>query len=626
MPKSDPWLGHKTKTCAVVGNSGTLVVSFAFFFAFTFFFFFFFFFLQLGNVSSSLTGDFKKGLELGSLIDSCDHVYRVNFPPVYTEFKKDIGTRTTHMFLSQRTSEMASSATSTLFDRFKSAAIVMQAQTLQQYHAFKTLRHSDHNVFVLGHELGFLAWNITNRLVKSVEKRQMPSTGLIALLAAMVNCETVHAIGFGDVPQLGKYWDSVGDIAKQVNRQKQVEYVLEEFWIRTATLGELYGVDAHYERLYNANKQLSLKMHTNTRQPPICWKDYVDEKALVGSTQTWNVFLANCGAPASDGLANAPTAAASTEPTTTVLPTLTSYFLTAPVNTGAWHTLSPTPVGQGEYDPDPPTTTHHKFHSVPLEDHLGNAPPVDVPHGDAPEVTDAPPALSFAQALPLSPSAAKKPLTSVGNVNNEWPECAASNASALQLMAQTQCDSSASLCIEHAGVLENLCACYESWSYCYKSAKCGWTPLIGCANLVQQRHPCQPYNCWTGKQLNKDGEDRNEGFVALGGGVGLGGEGGLNGSSGWSAGAQLQMISFMLVFMGLGMLGVRAMRQRGIITDTWRVDSARLRSQWRELFPNVNVNSAVSAVRATVPSMTVRPPRPGHRGGAPVDDAEESKA
>jgi hypothetical protein len=533
-------------------------------------------------------------------------VYRVNFPPVYTEFKKDVGTRTTHMFLSQRATE-AAIASGTQFDHFKSAAVVMQAQTLQQYHAFKSLRHSDHNVFVLGHELGYLAWNITNRLVKSPEKRQMPSTGLIALLAAMVNCETVHAIGFGDVPSLGKYWESVGDIAKQVNREKLVEYLLEEFWIRTASLGEFYGVDGAYGRLYEP--KATLKMHTNTRQPLVCWKDYVDEKALVGSLKTWDVYYTSCAPPSAQAVTVAP---ASTAPLT-----LPSFQLTAPVNTGPWHTLAPTP--HQDFDPAPGTTTHRKYHNSNANDETTvPAPPAAT---DAP--TPEPPALTFAQELP--PLDVKKPLTAVGNVNNEWPVCGM-NATGLQLMAQTQCDGSATLCIEVAESLENLCACYESWSYCYKSAKCGWTPLIGCANLISQRHACVPYNCWTGKQLTKDGEDRNEGFMKLGSGVGIGGEGGLSGASGWSAGAQLQMISFMLVFMGLGMLGVRSMRQRGIITDTWRVDTARLRHGWRELFPNVNVSSAVNAVRGMAPSAAPRPPRAGQRSGAPNDDAEESKA
>lgn len=515
-------------------------------------------------------------------------MYRVNFPPLYVEYAKSVGTRTTHMFLSSKASEAG--FTSGSYDKFKSVAIVMQAITVEQFHAWKSLRHGDHNVYLLGHSVGFLAWNVTNRLSKSERKLQLPTTGLIALMAAITECEEVHAIGFGDVPSLGKYYSSVGDKLKQATREKQIEYVIEEFWMRAASLGALLAVPDEFKKFFSHNVQV--KMHTNALEPPVCWDDYIDSTVLSGNA-AWEVFQTSCvteppGAPspATHAPLTAPVNLGWMSPPTP-RPPFTPVPLTAPVVTGITNQPTPAPA-KAPKTPKPPRPT------------------------DAP--TPEPPALTFAMPLPVVAMAEKKPLSAVGNVENKYGECA-NNASALQLMGVAQCDVSASLCIEHALSLETLCSCYEAWNYCYKGSQCGWTPLIGCANLAFNRLPCVPYNCWTGKRLAKDGTELQEGFVALGLDTGNG-VGGLSGESGWTAAAQLQLASFLLVFVGVAVLGVRALRQRGVITDGWRLDTARLRAGWRQLFPNVSVASALSAVRAAAP-----PARAADRG-----DPEESKA
>lgn len=84
------------------------------------------------------------------------------------------------------------------------------------------------------------------------------------------------------------------------------------------------------------------------------------------------------------------------------------------------------------------------------------------------------------------------------------------------LMGKSQCDQSAAACISFASDLTSVCACYESWDYCYVSLRCGWTPLIGCEGLEMIGTDCTPYNCWSGKIIGNDGVDLPSDAAQLG--------------------------------------------------------------------------------------------------------------
>mmetsp|Transcript_10662 Transcript_10662/g.17792 ORF Transcript_10662/g.17792 Transcript_10662/m.17792 type:complete len:564 (+) Transcript_10662:22-1713(+) len=508
LPSNDPFVEKTVEKCAVVGGSASL-----------------------------------KGQYYGAQIDSMDHVYRVNFNPVLKQYKNDVGKKTTHWFLDHHVTIQSEKDGN--YDLNKDKTIIIQAQVLNYFQLFERVQSQNPNVYVLGRILGGVAWNVANHFAIQQDNAQVASTGLVAVLAALVQCKDVHVYGFGDVPGLGRYWQSVGERSQALSLEKKTEYAIEEFfvrWMANAAKDDL--VDGVLSQAFEKDKHLlpyisakRVVFHHSDDVTRVCFKKFISQSELHGDALATQILNRPCGSQ----------------------PTLSIYGTTrAPGATLNW--------GNHEGNKVAPTP------QVRISQLHTRAP--------TPMLTRVSPTPANWRDLPDE----EKPIRNVGHVDNSYPPCD-KGADTARLMAKSLCDASAAPCLKHAATLDVLCNCYESWDYCYKGIKCGWTPVIGCQGLESQGTECIPYNCWTGKILDENGKDEGDYVSSINK---LNTDSKSTGKHSRNAWGELQLVAFLLVIAMVAFLTVRYLRKKGIITQNWRWD-------WQKLTQNKATNESLNA-------------------------------
>jgi hypothetical protein len=160
-----------------------------------------------------------------------------------------------------------------------SDCIRAQAHTVDYFQIFQRLASSESlKLHLLGDNVHTLAWTIANELARHQSQTQMPSTGMLALLAALVACEQVDVYGFGDVPHIGRYWQTrdqhtAGDDAPA----KVYEFAIEEYLVRVLDAEDFAILPATFDT--TLRRAASVTFRHNALLAPVCFDRYIAEAA-----------------------------------------------------------------------------------------------------------------------------------------------------------------------------------------------------------------------------------------------------------------------------------------------------------------------------------------------------------
>ena len=219
------------------------------------------------------------------------------------------------------------------------------------------------------------------------------------------------------------YWFrfTPGEVSAQISREKLTEYVVEEFWLQTASRGPLLFVEHSdlnrfvVERVY---------VHVGENANSECWNEYVNIENIRNEHEAVALYNEKCKRQ-----------------------TLSPSTATVKIEGGSHATSYVPPTTTARPPPPPPTPT--------AADHANSAggatSQVAPTFAHTPMPTPPTARLTFKVAPTLAPE--ERPLSSVKNVNNKFDVCT-NESSTAQHMMLAQCDASIVACLEAAEDLD----------------------------------------------------------------------------------------------------------------------------------------------------------------------------